>query len=134
MDVVLLGTGFPLPEPDRAGPSTLVRAGGMDLLFDAGRGVLMRLRGARSGPVQVNTVFLTHLHSDHITDFNDLVTMHWAMSLVPAPLEVVGPAGTQAFCDDTMTMLREDIRWRLEHHANLTWKPELVVTEVGHGL
>jgi ribonuclease Z len=134
MEVVLLGTGFPLPEPDRAGPAILVRAGGMDLLFDAGRGVLMRLRGARSGPVQVSTVFITHLHSDHITDFNDLVTMHWAMSLVPAPLEVIGPPGTQAFCDDTIAMLRPDIEWRLAHHADLTWEPELRVTEVTHGV
>ena len=73
------------------------------------RGVLMRLRGAGSGPVQVQAVFLTHLHSDHITDFNDLVTMHWAMNLEPRTLRVIGPPGTAAFCDDTKHMLREDI-------------------------
>lgn len=133
MDVILLGTGFPLPDPHRAGPSTLVRAGGMDLLFDAGRAVLMRLRGADSGPTQVHTVFLTHLHSDHISDFNDLVTMHWAMNLGPTPLRVVGPGGTAAFCDDTIAMLAEDIRWRLEHHADLTWEPDLQVTETSPG-
>ena len=134
MEVILLGTGFPLPEPDRAGPATLVRVAGMDLLFDAGRGLLMRMRGANSGPVQVHTVFLTHLHSDHICDFNDLLTMHWAMNLAPAPLHVIGPAGTQAFVDDTLTMLRPDIDWRIEHHEDLTWEPDVHVREVRDGV
>lgn len=134
MKVVLLGTGYPLPDPDRAGPATLVRAAGMDLLFDAGRGLLMRLRGARSGPVQIYAVFLTHLHSDHITDFNDLVTMHWAMSLGPRPLRVIGPPGTAELCDDTLTMLRRDTQWRIAHHDDLTWEPDLRVTEVEEGL
>ncbi len=79
MDVILLGTGSPLPSPDRAGPATLVRAGGLDLLFDCGRGVLMRAAAAWSGPLSFATVFLTHLHSDHVTDFNDLVTSRWAL-------------------------------------------------------
>src|SRR6266478_1500933 len=36
--VTLLGTGTPIPDPDRFGPSTLVEAGNQKLLFDAGRG------------------------------------------------------------------------------------------------
>ncbi len=43
MRVTLLGTGSPIPEPDRFGPATLVQAGGQNLLFDAGRGVTTRL-------------------------------------------------------------------------------------------
>ncbi len=134
MDVVLLGTGYPLPDPDRAGPATLVRAAGTHLLFDAGRGVLMRLRGADSGPLHVNTVFLTHLHSDHVTDFNDIVTMHWTMNRRPTPLRVIGPPGTQAFCQDTLRMLATDIGWRIAHHADLTWEPDLRVSEVTEGV
>ena len=42
--VTLLGTGTPIPYPDRSGPSTLVEAGNQKLLFDAGRGVPVRLR------------------------------------------------------------------------------------------
>jgi ribonuclease Z len=134
MEVVLLGTGYPLPDPDRAGPATLVRAAGMDLLFDAGRAVLMRLRGAGSGPVQLHTVFLTHLHSDHTTDFNDIVTMRWAMSREPNPLRVVGPPGTREFCDNTNAMLRRDFGWRIEHHAHLNTEPTIELTEVADGL
>ena len=42
IEVVLLGTGSPIPDANRAGPSTLVRAAGRSFLFDAGRGVLVR--------------------------------------------------------------------------------------------
>ena len=38
MQVIILGSGSPLPDPSRAGPSTLVRTSVGDLLFDCGRG------------------------------------------------------------------------------------------------
>ena len=79
MHVTLLGTGSPIPDPHRAGPATLVTAGGQHLLFDCGRGVVMRLAGAASGPAALHALFLTHLHSDHTTDLNDVVTTRWAM-------------------------------------------------------
>jgi ribonuclease Z len=134
MEVVLLGTGSPLPDAERAGPATLVRAAGMHLLFDAGRALMLRLRAANSGPVWLHTFFLTHLHSDHITDFNDLVTMHWTMHFTPTPMRVIGPPGTQELVDDTLRMLRKDIAWRIEHHADLTWEPQIAVTEVLDGV
>ncbi|UHJ54727.1 hypothetical protein LT337_25860 [Mycolicibacterium fortuitum] len=46
IEVRLLGTGSPIPDPERAGPSTLVRAGGLTFLIDCGRGVLQRLTAA----------------------------------------------------------------------------------------
>jgi ribonuclease Z len=40
--VTLLGTGVPVPSPDRFGPCTLVEAGGLKFLIDAGRGAVVR--------------------------------------------------------------------------------------------
>jgi len=134
VDVVLLGTGYPFPAPDRAGPATLVRAGGLELLFDAGRAVLMRLSALFVGAARLDTVFLTHLHSDHTTDFNDIVTSAWALTIEPKPLRVVGPPGTADFCNETLQMLHRDVQWRIEHHAHLHTPPEFDVTEVEQGL
>jgi ribonuclease Z len=131
MIVTLLGTGSPLPHPERAGPATLVEAGGRHLLVDCGRGVSMRLAAAGiPGPGFLDLVLLTHLHSDHVTDFNDLVTMRWAMSMAPSPLPVVGPPGTATFADRTLAMLRDDIGYRLAHHDDLSWDPACEVVEV----
>ena len=134
MQVVILGSGSPIPAPDRAGPSTLVRTSVGDLLFDAGRGVSMRAASALSGPVAFRAVFLTHLHSDHVTDLNDVITTRWAMSLVPNPLEVFGPVGTATFVSATESMLEFDIGYRLAHHEDLTWRPSTVATDVTEGM
>ena len=77
IDVTLLGTGSPLPDPNRAGPATLIQAGGEHYLVDAGRGVLMRLTAAGVPANQLTALLITHLHSDHITDLNDVITSQW---------------------------------------------------------
>ena len=43
MQGVLLGTGFPAPDPERAGPSNAVLVGDKVFIVDTGRGVTMRL-------------------------------------------------------------------------------------------
>jgi ribonuclease Z len=134
MEIVLLGTGSPLPDPQRAGPATLVRAGGLQLLVDCGRGVLMRLAAAGALPVGLDAVFLTHLHSDHVSDFNDLLTTRWVMSVADSPLPVIGPRGTATFVDRTIEMLRDDIGYRRAHHDDLDWDPRGEVTEVDDGI
>ena len=80
MKITLLGTGSPIPDPHRAGPATLVTAGDEHYLVDAGRGVLMRLAATGVGVPQLTGVLITHLHSDHITDLNDVITAMWVMT------------------------------------------------------
>jgi beta-lactamase superfamily II metal-dependent hydrolase len=74
--VTLLGTGTPIPDPDRFGPNTLVEAGNKKLLFDAGRGATIRLRqiNASKGTImsRIDALFLTHYHSDHTLGIPDL--------------------------------------------------------------
>ena len=134
MKITTLGTGWPLPSADRAGAANLVEAGGQRFLVDCGRGVLMRLAAAGAGMGQVTAVLLTHLHSDHVNDFNDVVTTHWIGSFASAPLKVIGPPGTQAFVDRTLAMLEDDVCWRMDHHDDLTWRPEVEVIEVTDGV
>src|SRR5947208_15046870 len=93
--VTLLGTGCPPPVMHHFGPSTLVEAGEQKLLFDAGRGALQRLTQLKVRWQDVQGVFLTHLHSDHVVGFPDLWLTGWL--IVPGrtvPLQVWGPRGT----------------------------------------
>jgi len=133
MQTIVLGSGSPLPDPTRAGPSTLVRTSAGDLLFDCGRGVLMRAAAAASGAAAFQALFLTHLHSDHTTDLNDVITSRWITSFAPNPLHVVGPVGTANLVAATEAMLDLDVGYRLAHHADLTWRPGTEVVECVHG-
>jgi len=131
--VALLGTGSPIPDPRRAGPSTLVRGANATLLADCGRGVLMRLMEAGVVPPMLDAVLVTHLHSDHLTDLNDVITTHWIMSPAPVPLRIFGPPRIGEVVDATLAALAPDIGYRLAHHDDLTEGPQPVVTEVAPG-
>lgn len=133
IEITLLGTGSPLPSADRAGPSTLVRAGGRTFLFDAGRGVHLRMTAVGIGVPTLDAVVLTHLHSDHITDLNDVITSRWVMSPEPNPLPVYGPVGTRRVVDGVLAMLEPDIGYRLAHHDDLGGPPRPEVTELADG-
>lgn len=133
MDVVLTGTGSPLPDPNRAGPSTLIKVDSCHVLIDAGRGVVMRMAGAGSLPIFLHAVLLTHLHSDHICDLNDVITTHWVMSQGNATLPIYGPPGTQEFVERQIHALEADIGYRIEHHEALTNGPRVEVFELSPG-
>ncbi len=134
IEVTLLGTGSPLPDPDRAGPATLVRAGGATLLVDCGRGVLLRAAAAGTGAGALTALLLTHLHSDHITDLGDVLTTRWVTGFGAPPLQIVGPPGTRAVVDHTLAGLAHDVRYRIDHHDDLTEGPAVEVVEVTDGL
>jgi ribonuclease Z len=133
LTVVLLGTGSPLPDPHRAGPSTLLRGEGLNVLVDCGRAVVMRLTAAGVLPLMLDAVLLTHLHSDHICDLNDVITTRWVMTTAPSPLTIYGPVGTKRVVDGILAMLASDIEYRLAHHADLNYAPDPVVVEVSPG-
>jgi ribonuclease Z len=133
IDITLTGTGSPMVDPNRAGPSTLVAAGDQTFLVDCGRGVLMRAAAVGVGAANLTALLLTHLHSDHITDLSDVITTRWVTSLAPAPLPIIGPPGTRAVVEATLAALAPDISYRIGHHADITAPPEISVHEYAAG-
>src|ERR1043166_4746716 len=96
--VTLLGTGTPVPLPDRFGPSTLVEAGGQKLLFDAGRGASIRLNQLEVPIGSIDALLLTHFHSDHTVGIPDVWLTGWleaSFGTRTAPLRVIGPGGAK---------------------------------------
>jgi len=98
MDIILLGTGSPIPHPLRGGPATMVKTSDAIVLVDAGRGVLQRVMGAGVFPPMITAVFVTHLHSDHITDLNDVITSTWVMKSKPGTAHDLRPAAHARSC------------------------------------
>ena len=131
--VTLLGTGSPIPDPNRAGPATLISSDNEKYLVDAGRGVLMRLAGALVGVGELNGVLLTHLHSDHITDLNDVITSYWVLGPPEVTLTIVGPPGTREVVDAILASLSRDVKYRMDHHDDLNLPPLLNVIEIAEG-
>lgn len=100
--VTLTGTmGGPPEYNGLAGPGTLVRYGddsnncaAVKLQFDAGRGTTMRLSQLSISPVQINAVFFTHMHSDHVDGFADLMQLRWHFDSKGPKVDVVCTSDT----------------------------------------
>src|SRR6266480_476961 len=95
MKVTLLGTGTPFPNAERFGSAILVEVAGTKLLFDCGRAVVIRLTQAGVSPKEVDALFLTHLHSDHVVGIPDLWLSGWLLGR-SKPLPIWGPQGTSS--------------------------------------
>jgi ribonuclease Z len=117
---ILIGTGMPLPNPERASAATLIVAGGTTFLIDTGRGSLSRL--VEAGYRDVSMVAFTHFHADHFADFGELMLSR-SINGAKTPLTVHGPKGTQAFVDDFLKLYEHDHQHRIEHHGE-HWYPE----------
>lgn len=116
--VILTGTGVPHPSPGRAGPGVLVCHDDVALQFDAGRGTVLRLAEAGCEPHELDAVFLTHAHSDHLVGLADLAMTRWiAGTLHPSPaLPIVAAEGLASrFVETMFDPYRDDIALRIEH-------------------
>src|SRR5471030_299570 len=111
IEVLLLGTGYPRPDPARGGPATAIVAGGQWFVVDAGRGVTMRIAATSLRYDAMKAVFLTHLHSDHTAGLPDLFDTSWQFGRIK-PLELFGPRGTERLSAAMLSFFADDIHYR----------------------
>jgi len=122
--VVLLGTGTPIPDPDRSGPATAIVVDDRAYLIDFGPGVVRRAEAAalkrelpEVEPGNLKVAFVTHLHSDHTAGYPDLILGGWTSGRT-VPLEVYGPTGLQSMTDHILQAYRVDIETRTNPDGN----------------
>ena len=130
--VTLLGTGVPIPRPDRFGPSTLIEAGDQTLLIDAGRGATMRLFQLGVPIGQIDALLLTHFHSDHTVGIPDLWLTGWLSSYFGnrrRPFNVIGPVGTRTLMQHLEAAYARDIEIRVEDEKLAREHAAITVTE-----
>lgn len=129
--VVILGTGTPILDPDRSGPSLAVVVNGAAYLVDFGPGVVRRAAAAARNkkitaltPSNLKVVFATHLHSDHTAGLADLY-LSPAVEGRPGPLELYGPPGIADMARHIQAAYVKDVDIRvhgLEHGNERAYK------------
>src|SRR6266700_348235 len=133
MRVTLLGTGTPFPSAERFGSGILVEVAGKKLLFDCGRGVVIRLTQVRVDPKDIDGLFLTHLHSDHVVGIPDLWLSGWFLGRSKS-LPIWGPPGTRSMTEHLVQAFGFDISIRQAAPDPLPAKGvEIDATEIEQG-
>ena len=109
--LIVLGSGTPVPDPERAGAAYAIVYGDRTFLFDAGSGIMRRVAAAGLTIDGATRLFLTHLHSDHTLGLPDVMLTTWVMGRKRA-LSIVGPPGTLRMTDLILSAWNEDITVR----------------------
>ncbi len=91
LDAVFLGTGGSVPTARRSTACVLVRRGGDRLLFDCGEGSQRQMQRS-TGLVQVDAIYITHLHADHYLGLPGLLKTYDLQDR-ERPLRIFGPPG-----------------------------------------
>lgn len=117
LHVGLCGAGSPFPDELRSGPCTVVVAGRRMFVFDAGSGAGRNVARMRLNAGQIEALFLTHYHSDHIDGLGELMLQRWVQGTHAVPLAVHGPTGLEAVLQGFVAAYTPDQGYRTAHHG-----------------
>lgn len=137
--LVLLGTkGGPAIRPlpgGGSGPwptSSLLETGGSRIVVDCGLGVARGLVDAGVRLAELDLVFVTHLHSDHVLELGPLLHTAWTAGLT-SKVRVFGPAGIADYWNGFLASMRFDIDLRIADEGRPDLGDLVVLQEYGEG-
>ena len=139
--VVMLGTGTPVPDHMRSGPSVAVIHNSRAYIFDTGGGMVQRAVEANErlgigelDPIRIGHVFFTHLHSDHVLDYVELASTLWWRRL--EKLQAWGPNGLADMTSAMYEMMARDRAMRIDGSQPVTHPDNyrVVITEIQPGV
>lgn len=148
MKLHILGAGCPDPHPARYGSGFCLDLGEERILVDCGPATTWKLSMVGLHPINIDTLFLTHHHTDHNVDFPCFALTRWDIDHGDCPpLKVYGPSPTKAFCDAVLALdgpWAADIDARLKapasHYCHAQrggslprWKPQTHATDIESG-
>ncbi|SDJ08229.1 MBL fold metallo-hydrolase [Alteribacillus bidgolensis] len=110
--VTMLGTGSPRPDVERSAPSQVIHFGDLPVLIDCGEGTTAQLQRAGIPPQSITTLFITHLHSDHILGYGQFLLGGWGLGR--RKLRVIGPKGMKHYHETMLSLFKDDIDYRVE--------------------
>jgi ribonuclease Z len=127
-EIIITGTGNPPPDANRAGPGVLVKRDGLALQFDAGRATSMRMAASGVSCSDLDALFITHHHSDHMVGLPDIVMSRWISGQrSDDPLPVVAPRGEAVRIAERMLDVWKNELTNRAEHTNRTTRPSMTI-------
>jgi ribonuclease Z len=123
MQLIITGSGSALPDPLRGGASCAVVIDGVVLQFDCGRRVLENLMLVGINPMKVDHLFFTHMHFDHIADYDYFVISNWIAGRQEM-VNVYGPTGTERMSEGAIRHMHA-MDYDFVHEILSYWPPHM---------
>ncbi len=125
MKVTILGSGTAVPSLERNSSGVLIQEGGINTLVDFGYGTLKQLLHLGITYHDIDRIFFTHNHPDHMCDLIPfLFGARYRPSSRKKDLEIVAGPGFQEFLDKLMSAFK---------HWLAPTEYQLRVTEIDEG-
>ena len=102
MKITFLGTGVGIPQAGKVQSGLIMEIGGEPVLFDCGCGVLGRIQESGYEHTDIESIFLTHLHLDHVGDVLALLKANWLVG--KTGMRMFGPKGTKEWFEQTISV------------------------------
>lgn len=119
MKLWLIGSGSPRPTKDRFGTCYILQVGDEYLMFDCGPASTHKMVKVGILPTQIDHLFITHHHYDHIIDLPCFLMTRWYMSRGGGQtLRIWGPGGTAGLVVGMLNLLERGWLSRMRHSAS----------------
>ena len=117
LNITFLGTGTPRPNINKLGPSVLIKVKHEEIMLDVGRGTTLRLNQIGNNYSQINNIYVSHLHFDHIIGIPDfwLTSNLWQKK---TDTNIFGPIGIKKFCEGLRKSFSKDFEYRYSGRKN----------------
>src|SRR3989338_1169365 len=99
MKLTILGSGTAAPMLDRNNAGYLLEIDNEKLLFDSGAGTIRRLLELKVDLFDIDNIFYTHLHNDHINDLGAIIWSNNYGGIRKRALNIFGPRGFKKYCN-----------------------------------
>ncbi len=112
---VTVGTATPLPGK-RAQTGTAIFVNGYFFVFDVGAGVVQKAENLGLPLTNLDGIFLTHYHSDHMMDLPNMISRSWVLGR-ENDLYVYGPDSLTTLVNAANAFLQIENQHRVDHHG-----------------
>lgn len=127
---IFLGTkGGPRVTTGRANPANVLLVDDVPYVVDCGYGVAKELVHAKVKLPDLRYIFITHLHSDHVLEYGNLVDAAWSAGL-KHEVDAFGPAGLDALTRNFWKSNSFDLDVRIPDEGKPDPRKLLVVKEI----
>jgi ribonuclease BN (tRNA processing enzyme) len=131
--VVLGSKGGPAIRPGGPSPTShLLELGGRRIVVDCGLGVTRGIVEAGVSLKELDLIFITHLHSDHVLELGPLLHTAWTAGLA-SPVRVFGPPGTGHVWKNFLVSLEFDIDIRISDEGRPDLRELVTIEEFSEG-